>query len=1361
MPALRICLFLLVCITCVFETNAQVYTARARRYSIEDGLPHRQVNSLMQDRQGFIWAATNGGLARFDGQHFKVFNTREHGLSGDLVIWVIEAPDGYIWANRTGSNGWLDVLDPLTGAVTPASEFFRENPLPEGVLDVSYWPVYLPDSTLIFTMRHQGGFWKYHPKNGWSNTRLSDCRFFGPGYVTKRGTIWGVFVDVMDQVSLVESDPDGRILSKIQAPPRHGFMMKKGGSGRNDGFFVMETLPVDWPVHWEIDGNGNRTPAPDFVENPFLSQYARLPNGIVVQFPLILDPEGHVLLDISKTFPEIDPTQYRDFIVDRSGNLWFATAFGLVVVELRKNHFRRLMYATGMPGGRGNASRGLLEVNGRLFVNLEQNNSGRHLLDLQTGSVQRLQGQYGIGMAKSIDGNIWSDVGLPKDGYWNISVAKTNLDGQIIGPHLVKKKENGNVWTILEESPDRVLLGHLSGLTVYNPLTGAAEPMEDAAFPKFGNTMVSWLQRDRSGQIWACTESGLYRLKPGGGIAEQFWSGGAGEHYLPYDNLYHLYEDADGVFWLSTGGGGLIRWDRKAPPGKQLKTISRTNGLLNGVVYAAYEDRHQHLWLPTDYGIVQIDKKTLQVRRTWLEPDGVTNNEFNRESHCQGADGTLYFGGLNGITAFQPDAFYTSINSDPTGHPLVISDFGIFDGNSGKLENHTADLVKNRRITLHPGDRYMQLEFALLDYIAPEKVTYTWLLEGVTDDWENLKEPVLRLSSLPYGTHRLRIRAQAADGSLAGNELDIRLAVLAPVYLRWWFLVLAALALVLAVGAWLRWRTREHRRVQERLESEVQRQTATIRRQTEELKKLDEAKSRFFANVSHELRTPLTLMLGPIGSMLKARRLDERDFSFAKTAHTHGKQLLHLVNEILDLSKMESGKMKLQETTVSIQPFLRRVVSAFESHAERLGILFVFEYRVADRLRLLADEDKLQKVMNNLLSNALKFTPPHAGGSVRVQVDETEGFVRIGVHDTGRGIHPDDLPHVFERFYQTSQAGAPIEGGTGIGLALCREFAEVMQGRIRVESKPGAGSSFYFEFPKKEVLGIGQAGDEPEAEVQEPDFMEVPTLVVAADPERPVVLLVEDNPSLRDYVASILSGQYRIVAAENGRMAFDHLLAAQAGAPESRLPDLIVSDVMMPVMDGFQLLEALKGDDRWRHIPVIMLTARADMRDKLRALRTGVDDYLLKPFEEDELLARIDNLLRNYRNRMLLREDATKPAQSAPSPVTISAEDRAWLERFELLLDKRLGDFNLTAEMLAEEMAMSRAPFFRHLKRLTGLTPAQYLDEARFQKARSLFETRQSNSVKAVAYKVGFRQVKHFSQNYKKRFGKLPSEVIG
>jgi AraC-like DNA-binding protein len=174
-----------------------------------------------------------------------------------------------------------------------------------------------------------------------------------------------------------------------------------------------------------------------------------------------------------------------------------------------------------------------------------------------------------------------------------------------------------------------------------------------------------------------------------------------------------------------------------------------------------------------------------------------------------------------------------------------------------------------------------------------------------------------------------------------------------------------------------------------------------------------------------------------------------------------------------------------------------------------------------------------------------------------------------------------------------------------------------------------------------------------------------------------------------------------------------------------------------------------------------MLTARADMRDKLRALRTGVDDYLLKPFEEDELLARIDNLLRNYRNRMLLREDATKPAQSAPSPVTISAEDQAWLERFELLLDKRLGDFNLTAEMLAEEMAMSRAPFFRHLKRLTGLTPAQYLDEARFQKARSLFETRQSNSVKAVAYKVGFRQVKHFSQNYKKRFGKLPSEVIG
>jgi signal transduction histidine kinase/DNA-binding response OmpR family regulator len=1368
------------------EAKAQQYRAFARRYGIEEGLPHRQVNKIIQDRNGFIWAATNAGVARFDGRHFKVFNKTENGLGSDLVEWVAEDADGYIWACRSGPNGWLCMLDPLSGNVIPADTFFQKRPLP--VPTSNFWkaPVSMADGSLVQGLLNPGGLLWHHPKNGWTHIKLPKSNGFFPLKTGRQQSVWGLRVPAdTSPVALVEIDLSGKILQQINPQPGWTFSERRGDSGSPDHFFLMEHKPGEKPVLWKVDTAGNRTATTCPIENPFAYQYSQLENDqIEVQFPLVLERNGKVLLDISHQYPELDVLQFRDYLVGRNGNIWFATTFGLIVVDIHQTYFRRLLYDEQAPGGRGKACRGLLEQNGNLLVNLEAVGQGRYRVDPHTGQAERLQGDCAIGIAKSADGNVWTECITGPNSWQTLSLFKSAPDGQLIRQHLLQKKDFGYIWSIVEDNPQRVLLGHIHGATIYNPADGTAKPWKDEHFPEFDRANISWLGKDRSGQIWACTEQGLFNLKPGGGVAGRYWSGGAGAHFLPYDFIYHFYEDQDGVFWLGTSGGGLIRWDRKAPAGRHTQVIFRKNGLLNGFVYAAYEDRHQHLWLPTDYGIVQLDKKSLQVRHTWLTADGLTHNEFNRTSHFMGADGTLYFGGLNGVTAFHPDDFYTKTTEGKSTTPLVVSAFSVLDAGTGQLENRLAEIVRQNHFTMYPDDRYIQLEFALLDYFAAEKVTYTWKLEGISADWESIREPELRLSSLPYGTHRLRIRAQASDGTWAANELNIELTVLPPVYLRGWFLLLVALSLAAGIRGWVYWRTREHRFEQERLEAEVDRQTATIRHQTEELKKLDQAKSRFFANVSHELRTPLTLMLGPLSSMLKGNRLESRDFTYAKTAHEHGKQLLQLVNEILDLSKLESGKMQLQETTVSLQPFLRRIVSAFESHAERLGILFVFEYQLSERLRVQVDEDKLQKVLNNLLSNALKFTPPHSGGAVRVTVSDANGNIRIGVHDTGRGIHPDDLPYVFERFYQTSRPDTPIEGGTGIGLALCREFSELLKGRITAESTLGQGSSFYFEFPKKEVLGVGNdellmMNDDRDT-TQDSSFIIHHSSLINHSSLRKTVLLVEDNDSLRDYVQSILSEKYHVVTAENGKVALDMLsLTLQPSnekpsnsfQPDSsfiihhsslKLPHLIISDIMMPVMDGFQLLENLKADDRWRHIPVVMLTARADLRDKLRALRIGVDDYILKPFEEEELLARVENLLKNYDARSpTLQPETLQPETFQPEtfqPATFSLEDLAWLEAFEQVVEKRLGDSNLTAEMLADALAMSRASFFRQLKRLTGLTPAQYLDEARFQTARRLLESREVSSVKAAAYSVGFRQVKHFSQNYKKRFGKLPSE---
>jgi signal transduction histidine kinase/DNA-binding response OmpR family regulator len=591
---------------------------------------------------------------------------------------------------------------------------------------------------------------------------------------------------------------------------------------------------------------------------------------------------------------------------------------------------------------------------------------------------------------------------------------------------------------------------------------------------------------------------------------------------------------------------------------------------------------------------------------------------------------------------------------------------------------------------------------------------------------------------------------------------------------RWLYFGLIVLLALLSGGAVYAYLKKK------KANEEIDDQRTLIEKQANELRHLDEAKTRFFTNVSHELRTPLTLMLGPIASMLKRNRLDTRDATYAQMVQGHGKELLQLVNEILDLSKLESGKMQMHETTVGFQSFMRRLVSAFESHADRLDIVFQFEYKADKHLRLLIDTDKITKVVNNLLSNALKFTPQ--GGTIVVTVEDFAQVMRLTVSDTGRGIHPDDLPNVFNRFYQTNQKDAPVEGGTGIGLALCREFAEVMQGRIWVGSTLGKGSQFYFEFPKKEILGVGNdelgvmnegntEGGSAETDLGnlEDSLNLTPLLTIE---HRSTILIVEDNKDLRNYIRLILSDKYHILEAENGLAALDLL---QSLYTNQQIPQLILSDIMMPVMDGFQLLKVLKDRDYLQGIPVVMLTARADIQDKLTALRIGVDDYLLKPFEEEELLARVENLLRNYQNRIgngegrMLnaesaveqKEDEAADIQSIQHTSLTIQKNMEWLAELEKVVAASMTQFDFHTEGVAEKLFMGRSQFFKKVKQLTGITPNEYVQEMRLIHARTLLENRLVLTVKEAALSVGFKDVRYFSELFKKRFGKLPSDYLG
>jgi signal transduction histidine kinase/DNA-binding response OmpR family regulator len=570
-------------------------------------------------------------------------------------------------------------------------------------------------------------------------------------------------------------------------------------------------------------------------------------------------------------------------------------------------------------------------------------------------------------------------------------------------------------------------------------------------------------------------------------------------------------------------------------------------------------------------------------------------------------------------------------------------------------------------------------------------------------------------------------------------------------------MVISILALLLAAGFLFGfYKQRKSKRV-------LADQNALIQAQTEQLKSLDEAKSRFFANVSHELRTPLTLLTGPIKTLLKENQLTEKQIRLLQVADRSGKQLGQLINEILDLRKLEMGKMYINAETTELRAYFQSYFAQFESLAEQKHINYTHVLDIPNGATADLDREKCRQLLYNLLSNAFKFTP--TGGKIAARIQVTEHQLQFSVADSGAGIHPDDLPNVFERYFQSNRPDKPAEGGTGIGLALCREYAQIFGGTIRVESNLGEGSTFTVCFPitlYDETSVSSQAEPAKNTYVfpgSEADETIIASLAGSApenDPaDRPGILLVEDNPDLQDYIRVILSEKYKVITASNGQIALELLTNNPDASPIT--PALILSDLMMPVMDGYQLLERLKSDDATRHIPTIMLTARAEAQDKLNALRIGVDDYLTKPFDEEELLVRIENLLKNQAIRR--QEIAAAAEPETPHPIMLQP-DRAWLETFEVYVQKHYAGDLLSVSALAYAFAMSESTLLRQLKRLTGLSPLQYIQEVRLNEARRLLESRTYNSIAQVASKVGYDDARSFTRSFKQRFGKLPSEIM-
>jgi signal transduction histidine kinase/DNA-binding response OmpR family regulator/ligand-binding sensor domain-containing protein len=1259
--------------------------------------------SFMQDSRGMMWIATTSGFASFDGYEFRIFGSVEYRLSAFKIVGLAEDLHGNIWViGFRNSRIVIDIMNPASerfmalheylGYPEPVEIPMREEAIVLHNFDDKIWvgtpeTGYLYDGNWRLVYQATGkqrpnarwfpasdGFWRVSPDENhiFLENRTGDIidstSFSGSVWNDKHLNLWSYNPDAPD---VFFQHSVGR--KRIQIQKTH-------------------TLPVfDW-INESLCYSDRDTP------HRYGYTWKFSDDGIF--FGRYYDRE---LVNLSKIFPDIGI--FNVLFVDKSGGIWILSDKKIVrLVENRTTGFETYLSDKKDPV----STRGIARIGHNVLVNTYR---GNYRINLDDNTISTFGKSWKQGLSLLQETN----------GYWvgghSGLLARVNERDQAV---FYSFNRLTDVFTI-HQSQSELLTGTSNGLYRINTFSQTVEPT------KLQGTGVHFIHENREG-LWACTTNGLYQIDHAGEIVGHYLQPG---HDLPYEQIEHLHEDRQGVFWIATKGCGLIRW---VPGAGNWKQFTTEDGLSNNDIHAIYEDERGHLWLSSNYGLMRFYKDSGNVQ-AFFKRDGVADSEFNALSHFQATDGRIYFGGVNGITAFYPQDIPEYNQSSP---PLQLTEIRTFNIKNGSFINKLHIALKGNTVEVNGDDDYLDIRVSPLVYEDANQIRYAWKLEGYSDNWIQQQSPLIRLHNLPYGSFNLRIRYTIQGSTWSEHEVLIPLHLSRPFYLRWPFLLLLALVMVTSAWGISVWRTRKLKSENQQLEREVQKRTHKIERQANELRKLDEMKSRFFSNVTHELRTPLTLILGPAETILKESPGKDKISDYVQTIRRNGLKLLNLVEELLDLSKMEANQMTVQEKPVNLHYFLGQSIAGFRQYAEYRGINIRLEYNCPNTLTILMDIKKWEKIMNNLIQNALKFTPK--GGDIVVRAYISNADIIVVVEDTGQGIHPDDLPFVFDRYFQSKISESSLQGGAGIGLSLCKEYMKLFGGDISVKSTVGEGSIFTIHFPPQIVSGYVPDENPP---YTLPATAANRSEANSENSKKHTLLLVEDDMDMSEYIQGILSGEYNLFVADNGKKALEILDRYQI--------DIVLSDLMMPEMDGLQLLKEAK--ERFHDLPFIMLTARTDAPDKLSALRLGVDDYLAKPFLTEELVTRLRNLVQRYYNRK-------NSASLVEDPESAISYDQKWLTQLEQMAIYNIHNTDFSLDSLAESLHMSRRNLYNKVMACTGMTPNQYLTEIRLVKARILLESKSFQTVAEVCYAVGMKTPHYFSKLMKDRFGKAPSEFM-
>lgn len=1309
---------------------------------IVHGLSQSSVLSLHQDRYGFIWIGTRDGLNKYDGYHFEIFRNRiedASSLGGNIIHDIKEDRRGNIWlATENGLSEYDRENNRFTNYDFPKEKYGSS---PINVLWIDR------NQTIWAGNRH--GLFQF--KDRFIPFNSEDFIIKGMVSAISEGHSGDLYVGT-SLMGLFRINVSNEKLEKIDVSD------KKHNQAR------VESLKIDAEKRLWVGTYGSGLYLLDSADN------------LIRHFEVGRGTPSSGIID----------NNIRDIEIDNEGKAWIGTFDGLSIIdqELEAVH---ILHTAGDNKGLSHSSvRSILKDRkgsmwiGTYFggINLFDDDSQRfdHFYNVADNPFSL---SYDVVGSFTGDGNNKLFIGTERGGL--------NYRDRISDNHDLLGSPESTIKSLITTSKGQVWVGKFKdGLSFYDQTNNRMIGYPEKTQPQFGflnHSIINCITEDEKGNLWIgidnnggvfyfntasrkfenfpgqeelqaflmnypvksilIHDANLFLASKGKGIVGfnrltgQITSYSSftieGEEVL-IDDFNHVFKDKSGLLWFSSNGKGVIAFD---PETEHAQRYHHGDGLNNNIVLGTMQDALDNLWFVSLNGITKWNPSRPNIFKNYNYASGFPLEEIN-EGAFYHQNGEFYLGGSNGYVIMDP------LNLKDNGFvpPIALTHLSISNkevtpgDETGIL---TKALVNTEAIELNYFQSILTLDFAALNFIRPENNQYAYKLVGFDEGWVySQQRRNVTYTNLPHGSYTFMVKGSNNDGVWNEDPLKLEILILPPPWRTWWAYGLY-LILILAGFYMIRYNAIKSTQLKHSLRLE--------QLEKEKWKEVHDLKLKYFIDVSHEFRTPLTLILSPLEEILSVEVKDNWVKSRLKIIYFNAKRLLLLIDQILEIREIETGHNKLQSKPLYLSEIIGEIVNSFKSLADSRKIKLVYSEKNLSQTPFLIDQDKLQKIIFNLLSNAFKFSSE--GDEITLEVEEKSGYHSFTIKDTGPGIPEEDLPNIFDRFFKKETDNY----GAGIGLSLTKSLVEILNGSIKVSSKINEGTVFTFTLP---LIPYHSKDDFPikAAPFLKPIPLEYQNVGLASPSsasniERDNILIVEDNPDLCSYLKDQLSSQFSVQVAKNG---VEGLQKARKNGPA-----LIISDIMMPEMDGLELCKAVKTTIELSHIPVILLTARSSQVNKLEGLEFGADDYISKPFSILELTVRVKNILDN-RKRLHEKYKNTAYLPSV-SELTFNSFDESLLRNVYQIIEENLDQPNLTVDFLGEKVHMSRVQLFRKIKALTGMPPSDFIREFRMKKACALLESGKFK-VAEVAYSVGFQDVKYFGKVFKSQMGKSPTDYI-